>query len=390
MPSNKLTIGQVRAAASRERPYKLFDGDGLYLFVSPAGGRFWRLQYRIAGRQQTKSLGRYPDISLADARKAAQEARSGPRAARSGMTLARAAETYWDGRKDLSSSYVANATSAISTHLVPTLGQRPIGSIARADLLEALNVMDARGLHEYVRKTRMWVGQVFEWAIEQGYATENPAAAIRPARAFGKRPVKHHAAVPLAELPELLQRLSIEPRTDAVLATWLLIFTWVRTAELRLAQWAEFDGGPVWKIPEGRMKRRIEHWVPLPTQAQAIIEELRERRRGDYILPGGRTILRPMSENAILALLARMGYRNRQTGHGFRSQGSTWANERGHNADAIEYQLAHRPADEVRAAYNHAKYWDQRRSLLQAWADWIESQSRLAQGSPAASRQLSG
>lgn len=385
MPSNKLTIGQVKAAAPRERPYKIFDGGGLYLYVTPAGGRFWRLQYRVAGKAQTKSLGRFPGVSLAEARRAAEEFRSGPKALRSGMTLARAAETYWAGRKDLSSSYVANATSAIATHLEPTLGQRPIGGVSRADLLDALNVMDERGLHQYVRKTRMWVGQVFEWAIEQGYATENPAASIRPDKAFGKRPVKHHAAIPLRELPELLQRLSIEPRTDATLAAWLLVYTWVRTTELRLATWAEFDDGPVWKIPEGRMKRRIEHWVPLSTQALAIIEELRARRRGDYLLPGGRTITRPMSENAILALLARMGYRNRQTGHGFRSQGSTWANERGHNADAIEYQLAHRPADEVRAAYNHARYWDQRRSLLQEWGDWIESQSRLPVASPGAS-----
>lgn len=387
MPSNKLTIGQVKAAAPRERPYKLFDGEGLYLYVTPAGGRFWRLQYRVAGKSQTKSLGPFPGVSLADARKAAQEFRSSPKAARSGMTLAKASETFWAGRKDLSSSYLANAMAAINSHLVPTLGNRPIGAITRADLLEALNVMDARGLHDYVRKTRMWVSQVFEWAIEQGYATENPAAAIRPARAFGKRPVKHHAAVPLRELPELLQRLSIEPRTDAVLATWLLIYTWVRTAELRMATWGEFEG-EVWKIPATRMKRGIEHWVPLSTQAQAIIAEVRERRRSEYLFPNGRTHLRPMSENAILALLARMGYRNRQTGHGFRSQGSTWANEGGHNPDAIEYQLAHRPEDEVRAAYNHAKYWDQRRSLLQAWADWVESQSRLAEALPRSSTRF--
>lgn len=390
MPSAKLTISQVRALQPREKPYKVFDGEGLFLYVTPAGGKYWRLQYRGPDRKQkTHSIGRFPEVGLADARRATAEFRVSPRTAKGGITLAKASETYWAGRKDLSVRYVLNATSAIERHLVPILGSRPIGSITRAELLEALNVMDARGLHVYVRKTRMWISQVFEWAIEQGYATENPAGAIRPQRAFGKRPVKHHAWVPLRDLPELLQRLALEPRTDGVLATWLLAFTWVRTVELRLAKWDEFEGG-VWKIPADRMKRRLEHWVPLSTQAQAILEEVRARRRSEYLFPNGRTHLRPMSENAILATLARLGYKNEQTGHGFRSQGSTWANERGFNPDAIEYQLAHRPENEVRAAYNHAKYWEQRRSLLQAWGDWVESQSRLSQASPASTTPISG
>lgn len=390
MPSDKLTITKIRALQPREKPYKVFDGGGLHLYVTPAGGKHWRLQYRDAqGKQQTQTFGSFPEVGLAEVRELARAFKATAKELKGRITLAEASEKYWAGRKDLSERYVTNATSAIERHLVPILGNRPIGSVTRAELLEALNIMDARGLHVYVRKTRMWIGQVFEWAIEQGYATENPAGAIRPQRAFGKRPVKHHAWVPLRELPELLQRLALEPRTDGVLATWLLAFTWVRTVELRLAKWDEFEGG-VWKIPADRMKRRLEHWVPLSTQAQAILEEVRARRRSEYLFPNGRTHLRPMSENAILATLARLGYKNEQTGHGFRSQGSTWANERGFNPDAIEYQLAHRPENEVRAAYNHAKYWEQRRSLLQAWGDWVESQSRLSQASPASTTPISG
>ena len=173
----------------------------------------------------------------------------------------------------------------------------------------------------------------------------------------------------------LLQRLALEAELQSVLACRMLALTWVRTTELRMMLWSEIEGD-VWRIPAGRMKRRREHLVPLPSQALALLERLRLRARGRvYVFPSDRRLDRPMSENAILYLLHRIGYRGLMTGHGWRTVASTWANECGHSPDAIERQLAHAPGDQVRAAYNQAAYLPERRRMLQAFADWLDAQA---------------
>jgi len=256
-------------------------------------------------------------------------------------------------------------------HVLP--GERQVGDITRAELMDCLGRMDAAGLHVYVRRVRMWLGLVWEWAVEHGHAEVNVPATIKAERAFGSRPVKHFAAVSLPEVPALMQRLALEADIQSVLACRLLAYTWVRTGELRGMLWAEIDGD-VWRIPAARMKRRRDHLVPLPAQAVEIIEALRARSRGAaYVLPADHRTDRAMSENAVLYLLHRIGYKGRMTGHGWRSVGSTWANERGYPADVIERQLAHEPDDDVRAVYNRAEYLPQRRAMLQAWADWLDA-----------------
>lgn len=384
MPTNTLSDARVRAAKPAARAFKLFDGGGLHLWVSPTGAKVWRLAYRVAGRQQTMSIGPYPEVSLAEARAKRDEVRAtlregvdpmAPRrSTRKGLTLAEASETYWAGRQDLSASYLANARRGIEVHLLPALGTRNVGSITRDDLLADLRRMDAAGLHVYVRKVRMWVGQVFEWAVEHGHATINPAALIRPERAFGRAVVEHHAAIGLREVPALVQRLALEGELLSVLALRLLALTWTRTGELRMMEWSEIDeAAGVWSIPAGKMKRRRDHLVPLSSQAMAILRTLKARARGRYVFPSDRRDDRPMSENSVLYLLHRIGYRGRMTGHGWRTVASTWANERGYSSDAIERQLAHVPDDRVRAAYNRAEYLPERKSMLQAWADWLQS-----------------
>jgi integrase len=383
MPTNKLTDRQCRAVEPSTKALKLFDGGGLHLFISPTGAKSWRLAYRIDGRPQTISFGSYPDVSLAAARARRDEVKAtlrdgadpmAPRRVkRAGMTMEEASQEYWKGRRDVSDSYRSNAERAIAMHLLPTIGKRNIASIERQDLLQALQVMDAAGLAVYVRKVRMWIGQVFDWAVENGHAKINPAALIDPRKAFSKAKVEHFAAVDLVEVPELMQRLSMERDLQSVLACRLLALTWVRTAELRMMKFEE-TGGDVWRIPAGKMKRKRDHLVPLPRQAQAILKELKARSRGsEYVFPAEHRDDRPMSENTILYLLWRMGYRGRMTGHGWRTIASTWANERGFNRDAIERQLAHAPDDKVRAAYNRAEYLPDRRAMLQEWADWLDS-----------------
>lgn len=381
MPTDRLSDARVRSLKPAERPVKHFDGNSLYLLVQPSGAKLWRVAYRLGGKPQTASFGAYPEVTLAEARRRRDELRAAlrdgvdprvKRTARRGITLAAACATYWAGRGDVSAGYRANATRALEMHVEPLLGARQIGDITRADLMDCLGRMDAAGLHVYVRRVRMWLGLVWEWAVEHGHAEVNIPATIKPERAFGSRPVRHFAAVSLPEVPALMQRLALEADIQSVLACRLLACTWVRTGELRGMLWSEIDGD-VWRIPAWRMKRRRDHLVPLPAQAVAILDTLRARSRGSaYVLPADHRTDRAMSENAVLYLLHRIGYRGRMTGHGWRSVGSTWANEHGYPADVIERQLAHAP-DDVRAIYNRAEYLPQRRVMLQAWADWLDS-----------------
>lgn len=382
MATRKLSDAQVRAARAVDKAIKLSDGEGLFLWVSPTGAKSWRWSYRYAGKQQTAVFGQYPDVSLARAREILAERRGilaagdDPSAVhdRQVPTLAQAVAKYFAGRRDLSAQYLMNATRCMDMHILPKLGARPINQVTRKDLLDVLGVMDAKGLSSYVRKARMWVAQVFDWAIEQEYIEQNPAASIRPEKAFSRTTTEHFAALELTEMPEFMGRLGLEnPMQRSVLALRFLLLTWTRTSEMRLAEWSEIDGD-VWRIPGRRMKMGRDHVVPLSEQALTILDTLRFLRRGDrFIFESdiGRDN-KAISENAVLYLLYRMGYRGRMTGHGCRTIASTWANERGFPVDAIERQLAHAPDDKVRAAYNRAEYLPARRKLMQAWADWLD------------------
>lgn len=377
---NNLTDSKCRAARAREKPYKLFDGYGLYLAVSPAGGRVWRMAYRIDGKQQTATIGPYPLVGLTEARAKRDELRTKmlagqdikPRAPGPEIpTLEKACETFWGGRKDISESYRANALRALQMHIYPKLKNVPLDQVDRTSVLASLDVMDAAGLHEYVRKTRAWLGQVFEWGIEREFAQVNPCAQINPRKAFAKSKVVSFAALELTQIPAFMQRLELEGLIQSAMACRLLALTGVRTKELRMMTWDEIDGD-LWRVPAVRMKKDRDHLVPLSTQAQAILTNMRARAKGSpYVFPNDRRLDRPMSENSVLYLLHRMGYKGTMTGHGWRSVMSTWANEAGYNADAIERQLAHVPGDKVRGIYNRAEFMPERRRMLQDWADWL-------------------
>ncbi len=373
--ANTLTDAACRKAA----PGKHFDGHGLFLHVT-ASSKTWRMAYRLDGKAQTATFGPYPLLTLAEARQKRDELRRKlldgtdprPKVERKVPTFTEAAATYWEGRKDITPAYRMNAVRGLAMHIEPDIGAMRMDAITRDDLLRPLNRTDAAGLHVYVRRARLWASQVFDYAVEQGYRIDNPAQAIRTEKAFGRAKVENHAALDPSEVPAFLQRLGLEsPDLQSVLACRLLALTWVRTVELRNMVWSEVEGD-VWRIPEGKMKRRRDHLVPLSRQALAVLEKMRARSRGDYVFPADHRADRPMSENAVLYLLHRIGYKGRMTGHGWRSVGSTWANERGYNPDAIERQLAHSPEDKTRAAYNRAAYLPERRSMLQAWADWLD------------------
>lgn len=382
MPTNILTDARCRSAKPEPKAVKLFDGGGLFLFVSPAGGKIWRQAYRIGGKPKTISFGSYPGLSLADARikrdqvkvllREGEDPMAPRKAARPTLTLGEAIQSYWAARHDVSEGYRTNVLNGLASHLAK-LTERPVASITKRDLLDELMKINAAGHFVYVRKIRVWVGQVFDWCVEHEHCEVNQASLIRPDKAFGRAEVESHAALPLTEIGGFLQRLALEGQLQSVLANQMLALTWVRTTELRTMVWSEIETD-LWRIPKGKMKRRREHLVPLSAQAGKLLEELKTRSRSEYVFPSDRRLDRPMSENSILYLIHRCGFKDRMTGHGWRTVASTWANEAGYNKDAIERQLSHVPDDKVRAAYNQAEYLPERRLMMQAWADWLDLQ----------------
>jgi integrase len=379
MPTNSLSDAKCKTAKPKEKGYKLFDGHGLFLLVTPAGGKLWKIAYRVDGKQQTASIGSYPLLSLADARQKRDELRLAllngeslkPAKKKEVLTLAQACGQYWEGRKDITDGYRMNAINAMDTHVLHKLGSMPIADVKRSDVLEVLRVMDAAGLSVYVRKVRIWLGQVFDWAIEHEQAKDNPCSSIDPKKAFSAAKVESFAALELGEMHDFMRRLDLEGAILSAVACRMIAFTWARTQEVRMMEWGEIDGD-MWRIPAGKMKRRRDHMVPLPRQAMELLDNLRARSKGSkYVFPNDRRLDRPMSENAVLYLLGRIGYGKRMTGHGFRTVASTWANENGFNPDAIERQLAHVPDNKVRAVYNRAEFMDDRRKAVQAYADWL-------------------
>jgi integrase len=383
MPTAKLTDTQCRAAKPRDKPYKLFDGGGLALVVLPSGVKSWRLFHRVAGKQQTTTLGLYPAVGAAEARRRAQEARQRPAVAAAvpvpTLTLADACNAYWQARRDLTPGYQEQERRRLEFALFPELGKTPVAELTRAEVLRVLLTIDARGKAEAARRTLRGLGQVLDWCVELEHCAVNVAKTIKPARAFSGRKVEHHASLPLAEVPAFMARIALEPELQSVLAFKLLALTWVRTGELRAMRWMELerdaDGTPTrWRVPAERMKMRrgVDHLVPLSTQAVQLLAVLQQRAgRSPFVFPAERTPERPMSEAAVLALIGRMGYAGRMTGHGVRTWASTWSNENGWHPDAIERQLAHMPGDAVRAAYNAAQHLPERVRMMQAWADWL-------------------
>jgi len=386
MPTDTLTDAKCRAAKPQATAYKIFDGGGLFLWVSPKGAKVWRLAYRLAGKPQTMSFGPYPEVSLAEARKKRAEAKAtlregsdpmAPRKAKPAPTLREEWNAYWSGKQDLTDAYKRDGTRCMETWVFPTLGDRPINEIDKAALLEALGRMNAAGRYPYVRKARMWLAQMFDFSVEHGRCQANPARLIQPEKAFGKAREKHFSAIEPHEAGEFMDRLGMEvPELQAVLACRFLAYTWTRTTEMRMMLWDELVATDTWLIDGERMKRGRDHLVPLSAQAQDIIRQMRARSRGSrFVWPSEHNLDRPMSENAVLALLYRIGYKGRMTGHGWRSVASTWANEAGYNTDAVELQLAHVPENATRSAYNRATYFGERRAMLQDWADWLDAQT---------------
>jgi len=383
-----LSDTRVRAAKPRDRAYKLYDERGLFLFVTPTGGRLWRLKYRLRDREKLISLGAYPDVGLKRAREKRDEARKlladgvDPSTERQERrtalleTFEGVAEEWLELQsKSLAPETISILGSRLKSALYPYLGSKPVAAITAQEVLAALRRIEARGRHETAHRVRALAGRVLRYAVATGRAQHDVAADLKDALA----PVKsrNFASVTdpkrVGELMRAIHGYSGQPITAFALRLAPLVF--VRPGELRAAEWSEFDlPNAEWRIPGARMKMGDPHIVPLSRQALAILRELEPLARGGrYLFPSLRTRDRPMSDNTINAALRRLGYTSEeQTGHGFRSMASTLLNEQGFPPDVIELQLAHAERNKVRAAYNQAQRLPERRKMMQAWADYLD------------------
>jgi integrase len=356
------------------RSYKLADGDGLFLVIMPSGSKYWRLKYFFGGKEKLLALGVYPHINLADARERRAQARkllatgSDPgEAKKEAKRLAIlktensfevvAREWLEKHKHEWTPGHIRAKRVHLEKHILPKLGKRPVADITAPEVLSMLRVVEEKGTLDTARRLMQVTGQIFMYAIATGRAERNPVPDLRGAL---KAPVvKHRAFLSEKELPAYLQELeSYDGHPQTRLGLRLLLLTFVRTGELRGAEWKELDWDKAeWRIPAERMKMDELHIVPLSRQAIAVLREL-EKSSGhrQYVFPNHHNPSTFMTENTMLFALYRMGYHSRATGHGFRSTASTVLNEHGFRSDVIERQLAHGERDKVRAAYNHAQY----------------------------------
>jgi integrase len=393
-PEGWLSDTAIRTAKPRERDYKLADGRGLYLLVTAAGGRLWRLKYRADGIERKLSLGKYPDVTLSDARQARDAARasigrgSDPAAAKRRERIARklsAATTFGAVALEYIEKAEREGRAAATIAklrwsrdwLQPAIGHRPVDQVEAHELLAVLRRQERDGRLETARRTRAFASRVFRFAVATARAKADPAALLLGAVAS---PIARHlsAIVDGKRVGELLRAIDGYSGTPIVrLALTLSPHVFVRPGELRQAEWREIDfDAAIWRIPAARMKKRREHVVPLSRQALAILSELRALTGGGHLVfPALGKANRPMSENTATAALRRMGFgADEMTAHGFRAIASTLLNESGKwHPDAIERALAHRDGDAVRAAYHRGAHWDERVRMAQWWSDKLET-----------------
>ena len=374
-----LTTKAIEAAKPKEKGYKLSDASGLYLFVGPTGLKSWRANYLRNGKQATRTYGRWPEMSLAAARKAHVLARDAvATAVQSRTTFAQVVQDWLKIKLPTLSNgkHQIQVAETLARHVLPSIGQMPIDQIKRADLVAVVQAAQAGGKIETAHRVAGRICMVFDYAQDAGILDSHPASGLT--RVLQSRQTKKPmASIAPAEAGELFRAIESYPEIITRLGLQLLSHTFVRPGELRGMRWNELVADDaVWIVPAERMKLRKPHVVPLSRQALAILAQLRDMTGdGDLVLDSPQRPGHPLSENTFLFALYRLGYRGRMTAHGFRSLASTVLNESGFEPDVIERQLAHQESDAVRAAYNRAEYLPKRREMMQWWADWVEARS---------------
>ena len=400
MPLNDRQIKAAKPSDTGKKA-KLFDGGGLYLEVTPAGGKVFRLKYRFAGKEKTLTIGKYPAFSLVEARQAAENARrllvSGQdpseakqqekrerQAAALNTFEAIARRWHSDNLIRWKENHAARVLRYFETDVFPVIGEMPIQEIRVSDIKTVLDGVMTRGVNNTAEKIREWTGSIFDYAVMLEVVETNPAYSLR--KYIPAKQTDHRPALPREELTEFFRRLilaEIEPQNRIALI--LNMLTFLRSTELRGGQWNEIDfDAAIWTVPAQRMKHektapKPPHAVPLADWTLELLAELKEiTGNTPFLFPSRTKTDGFISDATISRIIERMGYKGRVTPHGFRSLASSVVNEQGFNPDAIERQLAHIENNKIRAAYNRADYLNERKEFMQWYSDFLRERYNQA------------
>jgi len=402
--TNKLTEQAIKRAKPKDKQYKLTDGDSMYLRIYPDGKKYWQLQFRFEGKQKVLSFGKWPNVKLPEARASRYEANKkikeginplDEKRFRSslhienydknkrleeikGWTFQQVAQEWHVRQETLwTKEYSKVVFSSLIIHVFPYLGEIPIVNINKRDVISMLKKLEVVGKHETCYRIRQRLESIFNYAKTNELCINNPAKGLN--KTFVKPEPKSHSSIPISEFPEFLSRMKTDKVTNlsTVLAMNFLILTFVRSSELRFADWSEFDidcAEPLWVIPSTRMKMRGEHYVPLSSQAVCILKEMQEYSgKNGYVFTQVRNSQKAMSENTMLYFSNRLGYAGRNTINGLRTLASEVLSESGlwyHNV--IEEQLACTELNKIHR-YNGNKYLKERRKMMVWWANYVKT-----------------
>ncbi len=408
MPKMIITLSDkaVSNAKPKEADYKLSDGGGLYLFVTTTGGKLWRLKHRFAGKEKLLSFGAYPAVSLAEARSKRDESKRliaqgiDPGAAKreekqiemaeeikAALTFkAVALEWYEKNTPIWGTRHIEDVLNKLNKDVFPVFGDTPIIDIKPSHVLACVRAIEKRGAVETAHRTRQIIEQICGYALANEYAEINAAALTKGALGKVPKSTPHPAITDPKELAPLLR--AIEGYTGSCVVRYALMFgalTAVRPGELRHAEWTEIDfDAEQWNIPAEKMKMGEPHLVPLSRQALAILKELEPITGASrYIFPNGRSFSKPLSENGTRQALIALDYQDRHSGHGWRATFRTILDEvLGERPDFIEHQLAHAVKDANGRAYNRTTFLDDRKKMMQRWADYLDSLKAVAKVIP--------
>ena len=380
-----LTVKQIDAAKPKDKPYRLLDANGLYLYVPASGKKVWQLRYKVTGKEKVMTLGKYPFVSLIEAREKAYEARKivsegldpiqSRKKTEADTSFSSIYKEWYQHKQDVwSEGYASELGRMFTDDILPMIGSMDINDIEPMQILAVIRHFESRGAMERANKARRRCGEVFRYAIVTGRAKYNPAPDLADAMKGYRK--KNYPFLPASQIPAFNEALSTY--TGSVvsrIATQILQYTAVRTKELRSMQWENVDfENRVITIDEGVMKGRKTHLVPMSDQVVQLLETIRPMTQpvSDFVFAGRNDKKKPISENAVLLVIRQIGYEGLASGHGFRHQFSTILNENGWPHDAIEKQLAHSDKNSIRGVYNHAEYMRTRTEMMQWWADWID------------------
>ncbi|WP_337232201.1 tyrosine-type recombinase/integrase [Citrobacter portucalensis] len=380
-----LTIKQIDAAKPKDKPYRLLDSNGLYLYVPVTGKKVWQLRYKLDGKEKVLTVGKYPLMSLQEARDKAWLAKKdvsvgvdpvkAKKLSVKDNSFGSIYQEWYEHKKQVwSEVYSTELSRMFQDDILPLIGGMDINEIEPMQILEVIRRFEDRGAMERANKARRRCGEVFRYAIVTGRAKYNPAPDLADAMKGYRK--KNYPFLPADQIPAFNKALAgFSGSIVSKIATQVLQYTVLRTKELRSMQWSnvDFETRTI-TIAEEVMKGRRPHLVPMSEQVVSLLEMLKPVTQpiSSFVFAGRNDKTKPISENAVLLVIRQIGYEGLASGHGFRHQFSTIMNEKEWPADAIEKQLAHANSGSIRGIYNHAQYMDKRREMMQWWADWID------------------